>query len=75
MTGFFEESKGVRSMTRLALGWLLLLASLVVGTACWYVLHCKPEASILLALVSMLTVLVVKGIFAIKNRNAPDDPK
>lgn len=75
MIGFLEESQGVRSMTRLAIGWVLALASAIVGVACWYVVKGKPESSVLLALSTILGVLVVKAIYAIKNRNAPDDEK
>lgn len=63
-------------MTRLTIAWLMLLASILVLTACVSVLLGLKTATpeILGALGVMLGTLVVKGIYAIKNRNAPDAP-
>lgn len=69
MIGFFEESEGVRSMTRLTIAWLMVLATAVIGTVCYYVLKGKPESAVLMALGGILLTLVVKGIVAIRSRN------
>jgi hypothetical protein len=72
--GFLEESTGVRSMTRLAILWLLVLTTAVVAVACWYLLRTHPpDAAVLGALATVLGALVYKGAVAIKNRNAADD--
>jgi hypothetical protein len=60
-------------MTRLAIGWLMVLATLLVGTICVYALKGKPDGSVILAIGTALATIAVKGIYAIKNRNAPDD--
>lgn len=75
MIGFLEETKGVRSMTRLTIGWLMVLASAVVATACRYVWLSKtPSAEVIAALCALLTPIVVKGAIAVINRN-PAEPE
>lgn len=73
MTGFLEESEGVRSMTRLAILILCVLVVAVVGTICWYVLHTDaPTADVILALAAVLAALVLNGIVAIVKRGDGD---
>jgi hypothetical protein len=75
MTGFFEESAGVRSMSRLAIGWLLGLATVIVGVVVFYVVKVRPvDAAVIGALGAVLGAVVYHGAVAIKNRNAPDEP-
>lgn len=69
MTGFLEESSGVRSMTRLAIAVLLLLTAAIVAVTCWYVVRGKPEAAILAALAGIIGALVLNGVVAIAKRN------
>ena len=69
VTGFFEESPGVRSMTRFAIFVLLLLTAAVVATVCAYVLKGKPDAAIVAALTGVVTALVLNGAVAIIKRN------
>lgn len=74
MTGFFEESPGVRSMSRLSIGWLLGLTTAVIGALVFYVVKVRPvEAGVITAFGVPLGALVWHGIVSIKNRNAPDD--
>ena len=73
MIGFFEESQGVRSMTRLAIFWTLVLASLVVAVIAVYALRGSPNATVISALVGALGALVLKGCVAIINRNGGDN--
>jgi hypothetical protein len=70
-TGFFEESPGVRSMTRLTIAWLMLLASALVATACWYVVEGPPEhkVEVLGGIGAILLTITVKAVVAIRNRN------
>lgn len=76
MTRFLEESPGVWSMTRLAILWLLILATALVGTMILYVLcYMHPDAAVLGTLGVALSAVVYKGAVAIKNRNSPDDDK
>lgn len=73
MTGFFEESPGVRSMTRLAIFALLLLAASLVGTTVAYVLRGTPDAAVIAALTGALTAVVGGGAVAIIKRNGSED--
>lgn len=74
MTGFLEESEGVRSMTRLTIAVLLALTTAVVAVLCWYVLrNPKPSATILGALTTLVTALVLNGTVAIINRHVPSN--
>ncbi len=75
MTGFFEESVGVRSMTRFVMFALIVLAALIVASTCVYLLKQGKDASasVILAMATFLGVVAVKAIYAIKNRNAPAD--
>jgi hypothetical protein len=73
MTGFFEESEGVRSMTRLTIFLVTLLIAAVVATACVYVLRGKPDAAVVAAIGGLLLTLVAKGVVAIINRNSGSD--
>jgi hypothetical protein len=76
LTGFFEESAGVRSMTRLAIGWLLVLATVIVGVVVYYVVKVRPvDAAVVAALATTLGAVVYHGAVAVKNRNVPDDDK
>lgn len=73
MIGFLEEAEGVLSMTRLAMAWLLTLATAVVGFTCWYLLHARPiDAAVLGGIAAILGALVYHGAVAVKYRNAPD---
>jgi hypothetical protein len=74
--GFLEESKGVRSMTRLSIGWLLTLTSALVATIAWYVVHMGEKANplVVTALVGGLTALVLNGIVAVIKRNGGEAP-
>lgn len=72
MTGFLEESVGVRSMTRLTILIVCVLSSAVVATVC-YVAVRKPDAAVIGALGGVLLTLVAKGAVAIINRNSGDD--
>lgn len=74
-TGFLEESPGVKSMTRLTIAWLMVLATAIIGTVCYYVLTGKPESAVLLAMGGILLTLVVKGIIAIRSRNPEEVSK
>lgn len=79
MTGFFEESQGVRSMTRLLMFGLLILAGVVVVVIAFYVLYCLRHTPplpidqyVILALVAALGALVLNGAVAIAKRNGGD---
>jgi hypothetical protein len=73
MTGFLEESPGVKSMTRLAIAWLLGLATVIVGLVVFYVLKVRPiDAAVLGGLAVLLGGVVWHGAVAVKSRNAPD---
>ena len=51
MTGFLEESAGVKSLTRLVALLITILAAIVVGVVVWYVLRTKePSAAVIGAL-------------------------
>ncbi|HZI84686.1 MAG TPA: hypothetical protein VFF44_12290, partial [Casimicrobiaceae bacterium] len=70
MTGFLEESPGVKSMARLTIVLCLALAAPIVGTICGYVLYAvfhkaTPDAAVIGALVGGLTALVGGGAVAI----------
>jgi hypothetical protein len=74
MTGFFEESVGVRSATRLVMIWLTVLASLLVVTLIVYVLyemvHKQPiDQFVILAIVGGIGAVVLNGAVAIVKRN------
>jgi hypothetical protein len=70
VTGFFEESEGVRSMSRLAIFVLLLLAAALVGAIVGYVFYVPtPSDAVILALVAALTAVVFNGAVAIIKRN------
>jgi hypothetical protein len=76
-TGFLEESPGVRSMSRLTIGWLLGLASAVVFALVFYVVFALTHkldvsAAVISALAVPLGALVWHGVVALKNRNGPD---
>lgn len=73
--GFFEEDEGVSSMTRLAIFWLLVLATGLVAAIIAYALRGKPDAGVLGALGVALSAVVLHGAVAIKNRNGPIDDK
>lgn len=76
MTGFLEETPGVRSMTRLAIVWLLVLATVIVGVVTFYVVKVRPvDAAVVAALATILGAVVYHGAVAVKNRNVPDDDK
>jgi hypothetical protein len=73
MTGFLEESAGVRSVTRLIAVIITLLAVVIVGLIVWYVvasvLHAKsPDAGVLAALGGILAAVVAHGAVAIIRR-------
>jgi hypothetical protein len=69
MAGFFEESAGVRSMTRLVMFILTLLSAVVTGAIVVYVFRCeKVEPEVILALVGALGALVLNGVVAIAKR-------
>jgi hypothetical protein len=71
--GFLEESSGVRSMTRLAIGVLLVLTSLVVIATCWYVVKGAPNAGVVGALAGVIGALVLNGIVAIAKRGHAEE--
>ena len=69
MTGFLEESAGVRSVTRLIAVIITLLACVLVGLIVWYVVHVKaPDAGVLAALGGILAAVVAHGAVAIVKR-------
>lgn len=70
-TGFFEESPGVFSMTRLAIFMLLVLAGALVGVIGAYILRLgkDADATVVAALVGGITALVLNGIVAIVKRH------
>jgi hypothetical protein len=72
MTGFLEESAGVRSMTRLAIAALLVCTGAVVAVICLYVLRGNPDAGVLAALAGILGALVINGIVAIAKRSGAE---
>lgn len=77
-TGFLEEAPGVKSMTRLSIGWLLGLASAVVGTIAFYVVYALThklslDAAVIGGIAAQLPAIIWHGVVAIKNRNGPDD--
>lgn len=72
MTGFLEESAGVRSMARLTVLIACLLSAAVVATVCYVAIH-KPDAAVIGALGGVLLTLVAKGAVAIINRNSGDE--
>lgn len=74
-TGFLEESEGVRSMSRLTIAWMSLLATAIVATTCYYVVKRDVRAEVIVALGGMLLTIVAKGAVAIINRNGPNDEK
>lgn len=74
MTGFFEESPGVRSMTRLVLFITIIAALLVVIATCGYLVFVKePKSSAIVAMTGMLAALVANGVVAIIKRNGGAD--
>jgi hypothetical protein len=73
MTGFFEESEGVHSMTRLTIFLLTWCTIALTGALCWYLLFRHPEASVIVAVGGVLITLVIHGSVAIVNRNGPSD--
>ena len=75
MIGFLEESEGVKSMTRLTVLWMSVLASAIVGTTCYCVLKGKITEGIVLALGGMLLTIVAKGATAIITRNPAESEK
>lgn len=61
-------------MTRLAIAWLLALASVLVGVTAFYVIYdithgATVDAAVLGAFATLLGAIVYKGAVAIKNRN------
>jgi hypothetical protein len=68
VTGFFEESPGVRSMARLTIFSLGLQTAAIVATICTYVLRGKAEQGVVAALAGVLAALVANGIVAIVKR-------
>jgi membrane protein DedA with SNARE-associated domain len=85
MTGFFEETRGVKSMTRLVMFLLTLLASLLVGVIAFYVgyqITRKPTAAavdwqVIGAIVGGITAVVLNGVVAIRYRSMgqPEPPE
>lgn len=75
MIGFLEESEGVRSITRLTIAWMCVLATAIVAATCWYVVKGKGASDVVLALGGILLTLAAKTVVAIINRNGPDDTK
>lgn len=75
MIGFLEESEGVRSMTRLTIAWMCVLATVIVATTCYCVVTRKLEPVGIAAMGGLLLTLAAKTIVAIINRNAPADDK
>lgn len=73
-TGFLEESPGVRSMSRLAIGACLVLAGAVVALLWCYVWWTRAAASagVIAAIVAALTALVLNGAVALAKRNGGD---
>ena len=70
----FEERPGLPSSTRFAIAWLLVLATILVETIRTYVLSCKPDAAVVGAIVTGLSVLVVQGAVAIWKRTRKGEP-
>ena len=68
MAGFFEEENGDRSMTRLVMFILTVLASAIVAVISVYALRAKPDAVVITALVGVLAALVLNGVVAIIKR-------
>lgn len=75
MTGFFEESKGTRSMTRLTIFLITMCITALVGSVCWYLIKGKPDAAVLGAVGGIMLTLVAKGAVAIINRNSSEEEK
>lgn len=74
MTGFLEESPGVRSMTRLTILLTIGLSAVVVGSTCAYLFVAKePNPAVIGAMGAVLVTLVVKCVVAITNRNGQAD--
>lgn len=70
MTHFLEESPGVWSMSRLAIGVLLGLAVAFVAAIIKYTFTApSPDAGVIAALVGGLVAVVLNGAVAIINRN------
>lgn len=69
--GFFEESEGVKSSSRLFAAILLFLTGVVTFTICAYVLQLGKDASaaVIGALVGVVTALGAQGAVAIAKRN------
>jgi hypothetical protein len=65
----------VRSMARLTIAWMCVLASAIVATTCYCVLTSKPEAALVCALGGMLLTIVAKGAVAMYTRNGAADAK
>lgn len=70
MTGFLEESPGVRSMARLAILILSILTAAVVAVICIYALRPSPDAEVVGALAGVLAALVLNGIVALAKRGS-----
>lgn len=70
--GFFEESPGVRSSTRLIMFILAACVVALTGATCWYLVRPKmaPDASVISAMALLIGALVLNGIVAIRNRNS-----
>lgn len=72
MTGYLEESPGVKSMSRLAIAVCLGLAAVLVGTITLYALRDNPDAGVIGALAGALCTVVVKAIAALVTRNGKE---
>ena len=75
MTGFFEESKGTWSMTRLTIFLITLCIMALVGSVCYYLIKGKPDAAVIAAVGGIMLTLVAKGAVAILNRNSGEEEK
>ena len=73
MTGFLEETPGVKSSTRLIALWCIALASVIVAAILVYVFRRAPDSAILSLLVALVGTFVIHGAVAIVNRNAGDE--
>lgn len=74
MTGYTEESPGVRSMSRLSILLLTICAMVIVAATSVYVLRSPdPSAAVIAAMGGLLTPIVVQGAVAIIKRGQGDE--
>jgi hypothetical protein len=61
-------------MSRLTMGWILILATGIVGATMWYVIkNPSPQGAVVAGLASSLSALAAKGVFVAKYRNEPSE--